>query len=142
MPGESPAALLQCNLKCGGPREKADNYNGFGDGVSAFEPAESSRSQGAMTLSVILTRHSISETALVNKVAYFRKHVVIQFHAHEPRPKPIAQALFKLLKSVSGQVRLQPEQPQERLAVGSAIVVAGQAARRPNRQRERNCPRA
>ena len=36
----------------------------LGNGISAFEPVKSSRPQGVTTLSVALTGHSISETAL------------------------------------------------------------------------------
>lgn len=80
------------------------------------------------------------ERRLVNKITYVRKGAVTQFHAHEFRPNLTAQALLESLKCVTGQVRLEPQQPQEGFAIGLAIVVARQTARWPDRQGEWNCP--
>jgi len=46
------------------PPNRRTGFSGFGNGVSAFETAKSSRPQGATSLRVTLTGHSISETAL------------------------------------------------------------------------------
>jgi hypothetical protein len=73
-------------------------------------------------------------------IAYIREDAVTQFDTHELCSKLIAQALFESLKCVTEQIRLEPQQSQERFAISLAIVVTMQTTRWPERQRERNCP--
>lgn len=62
---------------------------------------------------------------LVDEVADVGKDALTQFDAQQPRTDWGAEVLFKTLEDGIRQIRLPPQQSQQRRAIGWALVVPG-----------------
>jgi hypothetical protein len=78
----------------------------------------------------------------VNKVANVGEDTVTQIHAKQACAEPGVQLSFKTLENVGRQIGLFAEKLQERGAIRWALIVAGQAACRTDRQRKGNRSRS
>ena len=81
------------------------------------------------------------EKTLIDKVPNIREHRLTQFHTQQACVGG-AQLRFKTFQHVTRQIRLLPQQAQQRRAVHRAFVVAGKPAGRADSkgQWDRSCP--